>query len=115
MSGVNARRGEIAAEFDGKQYRLCLTLGALAELEQAFGVGNLADLAARFTGGKLAAEDLVRIVGAGLRAGGHAIDDEAVRHMHTPDGAAGFVRIAGRLLAATFGTRAEKEETPPNP
>ena len=28
---VNRRRGEIAAELDGKAYRLCLTLGALAE------------------------------------------------------------------------------------
>ena len=33
----NAHRGEIEAEFDGKCYCLCLTLGALAELEHAFG------------------------------------------------------------------------------
>ena len=28
---VNRRRGEVAAELDGQDYRLCLTLGALAE------------------------------------------------------------------------------------
>ena len=33
---ANRRRGEIDAELDGKQYRLCLTLGALAELEAAY-------------------------------------------------------------------------------
>ena len=30
---ANRRRGEIAAELDGKPFRLCQTLGALAELE----------------------------------------------------------------------------------
>ena len=34
---VNRHRGEIEAILDGKSYRLCLTLGALAELEHAFG------------------------------------------------------------------------------
>ena len=33
----NLHRGEIEACLDGKPYRLCLTLGALAELESAFG------------------------------------------------------------------------------
>jgi uncharacterized phage protein (TIGR02216 family) len=34
---VNRHRGEIEAMLDGRSYRLCLTLGALAELEYAFG------------------------------------------------------------------------------
>ena len=38
---VNRHRGEIEAILDGKSYRLCLTLGALAELEHAFGEDDM--------------------------------------------------------------------------
>lgn len=34
---ANKHRGEVTARLDGKDYTLCLTLGALAEMEQAFG------------------------------------------------------------------------------
>jgi hypothetical protein len=33
----NRCRGEAAVTFGGERYTLCLTLGALAELEDAFG------------------------------------------------------------------------------
>jgi Phage tail tube protein, GTA-gp10 len=45
---ANARRGEISARLDGKEYRFCLTLGALAELETALGAGDLVALGERF-------------------------------------------------------------------
>lgn len=51
VSGVNRRRGEVAARFDGVEYRLCLTLGALAELEDAFAADDLGQLVERFSGG----------------------------------------------------------------
>ena len=38
---ANRRRGEIVAELDGKGFRLCLTLGALAELEAAYAAEDL--------------------------------------------------------------------------
>ena len=57
---ANAHRGEIEAKLDGKTFRLCLTLGALAELETAFGDEDMLALATRFE--KRAA------VGARLRA-----------------------------------------------
>lgn len=41
---ANRRRGEIAAELDGKTMRLCLTLGALAELEAAYAADDLGAL-----------------------------------------------------------------------
>ncbi|MGN6118018.1 MAG: GTA-gp10 family protein, partial [Nitrobacter sp.] len=41
----NRHRGEIAAEFGGRQRTLVLTLGALAELESAFGADDLVALA----------------------------------------------------------------------
>ena len=44
----NCHRGEIAARLDGRDYTLCLTLGALAEMEAAFSARDLNDIAARF-------------------------------------------------------------------
>jgi len=99
----NRRRGEIVAKFDGEPRMLCLTLGALAELESAFGVTNLAELAGRFEAGGLAARDIVRIVGAGLRGAGNRLSDEDVTEMSTEGGAAGFARIATELLWVSFG------------
>ena len=37
----NRRRGEVALQLGDTRYTLCLTLGALAELEEAFGVQDL--------------------------------------------------------------------------
>lgn len=99
----NRRRGEIAASLDGQTRLLCLTLGALAELESGFGVANLAELAQRFESGRLSAADIIRIVGAGLRGAGNLIRDEDVAEMSTEGGVAGFARIATELLWASFG------------
>ena len=52
---TNRRRGEVALELGGQRYTLCLTLGALAELEDAFGVADLAALGERFAAGRLSA------------------------------------------------------------
>ncbi len=100
---ANKYRGEIAATLDGTGYTLCLTLGALAELESAFGSDDMLSLGTRFAGGRISALDCVRIIGAGLRGGGHDVADHAVAGMRGEDGAAGFVDIVARLLAATFG------------
>jgi hypothetical protein len=99
----NPHRGEIEARLDGAPYRLCLTLGALAELESAFGDTDMLALAERFQSGRLSAREAVRIIAAGLRGAGHDIADEAVARMQADGGAAGFVDIVARLLAATFG------------
>jgi hypothetical protein len=98
----NPHRGEIEACLDGKSYRLCLTLGALAELETAVGHEDMLSLAERFQSGRLSARDALRIIGAGLRGAGHDIADDAVARMQTEGGVAGFVDIVARLLGATF-------------
>lgn len=100
---ANKHRGEIAARLDGRDYRLCLTLGALAELEQAFGVEDMVALAARFEKGRLSAWDAIRVIGAGLRGAGHDVTDKEVAAMRTEEGAAGFAAIVVDLLEATFG------------
>lgn len=100
---ANRHRGEIEALLDGAPRTLCLTLGALAELETAFGAEDLSALAARFGEGRLTARDLVRVIGAGLRGAGATVDDGAVAAMRAEGGAAGFARIVADLLTATFG------------
>lgn len=99
---VNLHRGEIEAVLDGKCYRLCLTLGALAELEHAFGEDDMIAVAERFEAGRIAATDAIKMIGAGLRGAGYDIEDCVVGDMQVEGGAAGFVDIVARLLAATF-------------
>ncbi len=100
---ANRHRGEIEAVIDGVPRRLCLTLGALAELEDAFGVDDMLSLAQRFGSGRISSRDAIRILGAGLRSGGHMIEDAAVAEMRIDGGATGAIDIVARLLAATFG------------
>jgi hypothetical protein len=100
---ANRHRGEIAAEFSGKTYVLCLTLGALAELEHAYGGEDVLALATRFETGRITATDAIRVIGAGLRGAGHVVSDAEVCAFRTDDGAAGFMRVVVDLLKATFG------------
>lgn len=113
----NPFRGEIDAILDGKNYRLCLTLGALAELEQRLGASDLVAMAERLDANRISARDILLIIGCGLRGGGTNIDDAEVAMMKVSDGLAGYVRIAALLLAATFGDEPEKRDTanPPTP
>lgn len=104
---ANLHRGEIEAQFDGRPYALCLTLGALAELEAAFGEEDMLALANRFSTGRLSARDAIRVIAAGLRGAGHDLSDADVARLRSDGGAAGFVDAVARLLTATFGTRAE--------
>jgi hypothetical protein len=103
---ANRHRGEIDAELGGRVRTLVLTLGALAELEAAFGATDLVALAERFSSGRPTARDLIRIIGAGLRGAGEAVSDDEVAAMTAPGGAPGFARIAAELIAATFADAA---------
>ncbi|MDB5569071.1 MAG: transfer agent family protein [Hyphomicrobiales bacterium] len=100
---ANARRGDIEAQFGATRYTLRLTLGALAELESAFGATDLVGLAARFESGRLSARDLLRIIGAGLRGAGHPLTDDDVAKLPVEGGLPAYARIASDLLAVTFG------------
>jgi hypothetical protein len=100
---ANHHRGEIEAELGGRKRTLVLTLGALAELESAFGEGDLVALAERFAKGRMSARDLIRIIAAGLRGAGECVADDEVAAMAVPDGAQGYVRIAASLIEETFG------------
>jgi len=99
---ANSHRGEITAELGGRPRTLVLTLGALAELESAFGADDLMALAERFGTGRLSARDLVRIIAAGLRGAGETISDDEVAALRVEGGVTSYVRIAADLIAATF-------------
>lgn len=65
---VNRARGEVTASLAGAERRLCLTLGALAEMETALGCDGLTGLAERMRA--LSARDLTAVLAALLRGGG---------------------------------------------
>ena len=99
---ANRHRGEIEAELSGKTYTLCLTLGALAEIENAYGGEDLIAIAERFEAGRISATDAIRVIGAGLRGAGNAIGNDDVAAMTVVGGAAGYLDVVVRLLKATF-------------
>ena len=67
---MNPQRGETQIEIDGLPRTLCLTLGALAEIETSLGCESLKDLTLRLKA--VSAKDLIKLLSALLRGGGEA-------------------------------------------
>ena len=65
---MNGVRGEVTAVLAGAERTLCLTLGALAEIETGLSVAGMAALAERMR--SLSARDLMVVLAALLRGGG---------------------------------------------
>ena len=72
---ANKRRGEIDFKVGDKTYTLCMTLGAMAELEDVFELDSITDLSKVFKADKFKVGDLIKLLGALLRGGGHDIED----------------------------------------
>lgn len=66
---TNRIRGEAALDAGGTRYRLLLTLGALAEIEDGLGLSDLSAVGARLK--SVRAADLAIVAAALLRGGGH--------------------------------------------
>ena len=96
---MNPWAGEVSVVVDGRTLNARLTLGALAALEAELGAGSLADLAARFDGDGVRAADVLAVVRAGLRGGGHEVD---LMTAEIGGGVAEAARVAARLLARAF-------------
>ena len=95
---VNSARGEVVAVLAGAERRLCLTLGALAEIETGLGLEGLSGLAERMRA--LSARDLTVVLAALLRGGGErALADEL-------DGAGVEPREAAEAVAKAFAAAA---------
>lgn len=111
---ANRRRGEVALQLGDRRYALCLTLGALAELEDAFGVEDLAALAERFGTGRLSSRDLLRLLAVALRGGGHEMSDAEVAKLPLSDGLEPVASAVADLLVVTFGAETPSAN-PPHP
>lgn len=90
---VNGVRGETVIDIDGQPHALCLTLGALAQLETAFGVNGPAAVARRLA--SLSAQDTLIVLEALLQGGGNPIDRQTLRSLKvSPSQAAKAVAAA---------------------
>lgn len=93
---MNAARGEVSLQIDGQEHRLCLTLGALAEIEARLGCRSFAKLEARMRA--LSAADLMLVAAALLRGGGEEAAARALAERQvSPGPAAQAVAEAFRL------------------
>lgn len=99
----NRRRGEVALQLGDTRYTLCLTLGALAELEDAFGVQDLNALTERFGTGRLSSRDLLTLLGVALRGGGQKLSDAEVANLPLHEGIEPVAAALADLLLMTFG------------
>lgn len=99
---ANPMRGEVAITLDGQPHVARLTLGALAELEEALGSQSLLDLVGRFEQGGFKTRDVLAVLLAGLRGGGWqgAADDLLTAQFE--GGPMAAARAAAELLARAF-------------
>ncbi|MBN4046382.1 gene transfer agent family protein [bacterium AH-315-P15] len=102
---VNAARGEVALELGGRAYCLCLTMGALAEIETALGAKDLNDMDARLKA--VRAEDLVQILHALMKGGGESLSLEETRAL--PLNVMATTAAIGQAFQAA-GVRAEQPQ-----
>lgn len=99
---TNPLRGEISATLSGETYTLCLTLGALAELEAAFESETIINVIERFQSGKIKASDLIKVITAGLKGAGHHLTEQEVANLQIEGGVNGYVNLVARLFNAAF-------------
>lgn len=83
---MNGARGEVSLDVAGHKRVLCLTLGALAEIESAFGCASLADLQARMR--RLSAAELLKLVSILIKGGGEQVDPDALAQLNIQPAAA---------------------------
>jgi hypothetical protein len=95
---ANPWRGEIALNVDGQGYALRLSLGALAELEDALEAGSLVDLVQRFEGGKYSSRDVLAVLHAGFC--GQEVPD--LVHGEIEGGPMRAAQVAAQLLVRAF-------------
>jgi len=104
---ANPWAGEVAISLDGRRHVARLTLGALAELEEALETGTLIGLVERFESGRFSSRDVLMLIVAGLRGGGWQGSADDLRAVEIGGGPVEAARIAARLLARAFTPPAE--------
>ncbi len=104
---ANPWTGEVALRLDGQRHVAKLTLGALAELEEALETGSLIDLVGRFEGGGFSTRDVLALIVAGLRGGGWQGSAADLRTVDIGGGPVEAARVAAELLARAFALPGE--------
>ncbi len=99
---ANPYTGEVALVIDGERKVLKLTLGALAELEAVLETDSLVALVQRFETGAYSSRDVLALIVAGLRGGGHAITAADLLSAELEGGPIKAARVAAELLARAF-------------
>ncbi|MCX7888567.1 MAG: gene transfer agent family protein [Rhodobacteraceae bacterium] len=99
---ANPWAGEAEIVIGGVPHVARLTLGALAELEEALGEGGLVGLVERFESGRFSARDVLRLLAAGLRGGGWTGTEADLARAEIAGGVIEASRTAARLLALAF-------------
>ncbi|MBL4927555.1 gene transfer agent family protein [Fuscibacter oryzae] len=99
---ANPWAGEVAVWLDGQRHVAKLTLGALAELEEALGAISLIDLVERFEGRRFSTRDVLAVLVAGLRGGGWAGSAADLGQAEVRGGAVEAARVSAELLARAF-------------
>lgn len=102
----NRARGETVAVLAGAPRRLCLTLGALAEIEGALDLDGWAALSERLR--RLSARDLLVVLAALLRGGGEV--EAAAELARAPVN----VAEAAQAIATAFAAVAADAEARPS-
>lgn len=104
---ANPHAGEVDLIMNGQTHRCKLTLGALAELEDAMGEDTLVDLVKRFESGAVSSRDVLALILAGLRGGGWQGGPADLISAEIEGGPVGAARAAALLLTRAFGPVAE--------
>lgn len=108
---ANIHRGEVDLVLADKTFTLRLTLQGLAELESAFGVADLTGLGIRFSGGNLATNDIIKILGIALRGGGFNKSNSEIANLIPASALPDVIAAIAQVLALTFGV----SQSPSNP
>jgi hypothetical protein len=91
----NKARGETLLTIDGRSVRLCVTLGALAELEAAFDAVSFTELGERLA--RLTASDLIVVIAALASSGGETLTSAQIAAADIDP------RAAAQAVAQAFG------------
>ena len=98
---ANKARGEQTVKVNGKEYTLCMTLGALADLEDNLNIKSIDKLGEKFSS-QPRAKDIIILLTALARGGGHDdITDSTFRNVTIPEMKEIMSKIQGVMGAAT--------------
>jgi hypothetical protein len=104
---ANPWTGEVAIWLDGQRHVAKLTLGALAELEEALKTETLLDLVQRFEERRFSTRDVLALIVAGLRGGGWQGQASDLLRVEIGGGPVEAARAAAELLARAFSLPGE--------